>query len=292
MARRALLIVNTQSRGGEAARDAARDALVRRGIEPLHRESETREALSPLIVEHAGSVDMILVAGGDGTINAAAAGVLKSGRPLGIIPAGTANDLARTLGVPADIEQAADVIAGGRLRKIDVGLVNDVPFFNVASIGLSVELTHELTSEVKRRWGKLGYAVAAMRALSKARPFRARIVGADQRVRVFTLQIAVGNGVYYGGGSKIEETAEIDAGELDLYSLEFAKAWRVVLMLRALRYGVHGSWKEVRSMKGQSFEIRTRRPRPVNADGEIVTETPARFSQLRGAVEVFVPAEG
>lgn len=292
MDRRALLIVNTKSRSGGEALGLTRDALARRGVEPIHRESDSRETLSPLIVEHAGSVDMIVVAGGDGTINAAARGVLESGKPLGIIPVGTANDLARTLGVPADIEQAADVIAGGRLRRIDVGLVNDVPFFNVASIGLSVELTRELTSEVKRRWGKLGYAVAAARALSKARPFRASIVGADQRVRVFTLQIAVGNGVYYGGGSKIEETAEIDAGELDLYSLEFAKAWRVVLMLRALRSGVHGSWKEVRAMKGEAFEIRTRRPRPVNADGEIVTETPARFSQLRGAVEAFVPAQG
>ena len=77
---------------------------------------------------------------------------------------GTANDLARTLGIPDDLEAAADVILAGHRRRIDLGTVNGQPFFNVASIGLSAELAQPFGG-MKRRWGRPGYALAALRAL-------------------------------------------------------------------------------------------------------------------------------
>ena len=215
---------------------------------------------------------------------------MQVGRPLGILPTGTANDLARTLGIPADIEAAARIIAQGHTRRIDLGFVNDHPFFNVASIGLSAELAQTLTGEVKRRFGKLGYAVAAIRVLARARPFRAEIVSKTGSARVLTLQIAVGNGRFYGGGNVVERDAAIDDRQLDLYSLELRRAWKLALMARSFRSGEHGAWDEVRAIRAQAFEIRTRRPRSVNADGEIVTRTPARFTIRPGAVTVFAPS--
>lgn len=291
MTRRALLIVNSNSRSGAEALEVATAGLRGRGIEPLHRESKDREGLPPLIVEHAGAVDMVAVAGGDGTLNAALPGLLQTRLPLAVLPAGTANDFARTLGIPASLDEAIAAAADGVTRRVDVGLVNDTPFLNVASMGLSVDLARELSGDLKKRFGKLGYAIAAARTLSKAKPFRARIVAGGRTVKALTLQIAVGNGKFYGGGNQVDEAAVIDDGQLDLYSLEFTRAWRLVFMLKAMRFGQHRALQEIRNMHGAEFEVRTRRPRPVNADGEIVTETPARFRIVAGALEVFVPRD-
>ena len=289
MPRRALLIVNAQSRNGESQLETAVERLEAHGIAPVHLECGRREDLSPLIVENANDVDCAIVGGGDGTLNAAAFGVIEAGLPLGILPLGTANDLARTLDIPSDLDGAAKVIAEGRTRNIDLGIVNGQPFFNVASIGLSAELAQQLTTEIKRRFGRLGYGLVAMKVLVQARPFRATIVSETETARVRTLQIAVGNGRFYGGGNAVEKDAAIDDQNLDLYSLELERAWKLALMARSFRYGEHGAWSEVRAIRAKEFDIRTRRPRPVNADGEIVTQTPAHFSIKPRAVRVFAP---
>ena len=101
-------------------------------------------------------------------------------------------------------------------------------------------------------------------------------------MRVRTLQIAVGNGRFYGGGNAVEKDAAIDDQHLDLYSLELDRAWKLALMARSFRYGEHGAWDEVRAVRAKEFDIRTRKPRPVNADGEIVTQTPGPFLDQAG----------
>jgi diacylglycerol kinase (ATP) len=288
--RRALLIVNAKSRRGGANLRQAEEALRNHGVEPVHRECDSREAISRIIVEYGPGMDLVAVGGGDGTMNAAAEGLIETGLPLGVLPLGTANDLARTLGIPIDLGKAAGIIAAGRTRPIDLGMVNDHPFFNVASLGLSVDLARRLTGDVKRRYGRFGYAVAAVSALAQAQPFRATIVSREASVRVATLQIAVGNGRYYGGGNAVEKTAAIDDHHLDLYSLELRRAWKLALMARSFRYGEHGAWDEVRAIRSTEFDVITRRPRSVNADGEIVTKTPARFRVMPAAITVFAPA--
>ncbi len=127
-----------------------------------------------------------IIAGGDGTLNAAASGLLKSGLPLGIVPGGTANDLARTLAIPNDVDGALDIIARREERRIDLGRVNDQLFFNVASIGLSVELARAMSSETKRRFGRLSYSLAALRVITRARPFSALIISEGEKARVKT----------------------------------------------------------------------------------------------------------
>ena len=289
MPRRALLIVNGNSREGKAAQSKVIDGLRLLGIDPVHKECSSQEKLAALIADEGANAEIIIVGGGDGTLNSAAAGVVKVKRPLGIIPLGTANDLARTLGIPSDVDSALRVIAAGKTRSIDIGLANDQMYFNVASVGLSAELALALTTESKRRFGKLSYALAAARVLVRARPFRAEISSGGRKIRSLTLQVAVGNGRYYGGGNVVEKTAKIDDETLRLYSLEFLQAWRIALMFRSFRSGEHGALKEVLMLRGDKFEIRTRHPRPVNADGEIVTQTPAAFRVLPKALDVMVP---
>ena len=236
-----------------------------------------------------GAVDLVVVGGGDGTINAAARGVIDTGLPLGVLPLGTANDLARTLGLPMALDGAVAVIAAGRTRRIDLGEVNGHPYFNVASLGFGVDLTHALTADAKRRWGPLGYAVAGFRVLRRLRPFHVDIEIGGERHASRTVHLAVGNGRHYGGGMTVSHDASIDDGRLDVYSLEFASAWRLLMALPALRSGRTRDWTDIRTLAGQEIRVTTHRERSVNADGEIVTRTPATFRVLHEAIAVFAP---
>lgn len=290
MDRRALILANPHSRSAGVGVDAAVAELHKAGIDVLRPAWREDQSLATAIGRYGARVDLVVIAGGDGSLNAAAPALMESGLPLGILPGGTANDLARTLGLPLDMVGAARVIAAGRIKAIDVGDVNGKPFFNVASLGMSAKLADRLSRETKRRWGRLAYALTAIEVLIEARRFGAVIRSDDgQEMTVRSLQIAVGNGRHYGGGMIVEETAEINDGRLDLYSLEFRDVWRLPFMALAFRQGRHGLRDEVRTMSGVRFEIRTRRPMPVNADGEIVTETPAIFSVRSGAIQVFAP---
>jgi YegS/Rv2252/BmrU family lipid kinase len=284
---RALLLANPKSRSGGDA-DTVSALLRAAGLDPVCPALDG-QGTAELIRAHASAVDRVVLAGGDGTMNAAAPALLETGLPFAIIPMGTGNDLARTLGIPEDPALAARVAAEGRLRAIDVGLANDVPFFNVASVGFGVELTRALTGDAKRRWGKLGYAVAGVRVLARMRPFRAVIRCGDEVVRSRTVHVAVGNGRHYGGGMTVSERTEIDDGKLDVFSLEVGGVWGLLRLLPALRRGDHGRWQEVLTGEGHEIEIRTRRRRSVNTDGEITTRTPVLFRVLHGAVRVFVP---
>ncbi|HEV7344374.1 MAG TPA: lipid kinase [Devosia sp.] len=290
--RRALMLVNPNSRRGSAALEPVLDRLQAGGIDATMERFDTPDEVSADIARRRHEADLVIVCGGDGTVNAAAKGILETGLPMGIMPMGTANDLARTLGISEDLTKAVDVIVAGHTSRVDLGEVNGHPFFNVASLGLSVDLAKGLTPEAKRRWGKLGYSLAALKVLLRAKPFRAEIISDAGRVKVKTLQIAVGNGVHYGGGTVIHSDATIEDGHLDLYSLELKNVWKFGLMLGAFRRGEHGAWDEVRTAKSTEFDIRTKEPMPINTDGDLVTETPAHFVIRPKAVTVFSPASG
>ncbi|MGK9169474.1 lipid kinase [Inquilinus limosus] len=288
IARRALFLVNPKASRAETGLDAVIRTLTEGGVEPvrpLHDDVDT------LIRRHAAAVDCVIIGGGDGTLNHAARALMDTGLPLGILPLGTANDLARTLELPADPAAAAQVIVDGRLRSIDLGEVNGRPFFNVASLGLGVELARALDAETKKRWGRFGYGLAALRLVRRLERFSAEIRSDDGRViRGKTIQIAVGNGRFYGGGMTIATEAAPDDGLLDVYSIEVDHWMWLALMYPSFRAGRHGRWDEVHAFRCREVEIRTRRPRDINTDGEVTTRTPARFRVLPKAVRVYTPA--
>lgn len=284
----ALLLVNSASRSGADGATAALDALRAGGVEMI--VPEQGEDYSDAIRARRDLCDFVVVGGGDGSMNAAASGLIETRLPLGLLPLGTGNDLARTLGLPLDPVEAAQVILAGLTRAIDVGEVNGRPFFNVASLGLSVEVARRLDPEIKRRFGRFGYVVAAARTLASAAPFRVAIDAGAGVKRARTYQVAVGNGRFYGGGNEVHHEAEIDDGLLHLYSLEMRSMWKLFALGPFFRRGRHHFFEEVRSLEGDRFEIRTARPRPINADGEILAQTPATFTVRRAAVRVFAPA--
>ncbi len=288
--RRALLVANPGSRRGTAALSPVESIFAERGIELVPIDTADRETLTDRLCERAAGADLIVAVGGDGTANSVAAATCRTGLPLGLIPAGTANDLARTLGLPLDATEAAHVIAAGRLKTIDLGDVNGTFFFNVASLGLSVKLADKLSGVSKKRWGRLGYLWALLRALAEARPFHAAITGEDgHTILVKTLQIAVGNGRHYGGGMIVEQDANISDGQLDLYSLEFKAVWKLLTIAGSFPAGRHGLSPEVRTLRGRRFEIATRRARPINIDGEVLGTTPAIFTVHPAAIRMIVP---
>jgi YegS/Rv2252/BmrU family lipid kinase len=211
----------------------------------------------------------------------------ETGLPLGILPLGTANDLARTLKIPFDIEEAAEIIVQGRLHAIDLGIVNGHYFFNIANIGLGVKVKKNLSYEMKQHWGILSYVRGLLKAIKTYRPFRAEIVCDGRAHRVASIQIAVGNGRHYGGGMTVSEEAQIDDGLC--FSVKPSSLWEILKSALAFRSGHFKPHHPVDLDQGSTIEIRTSRRMTVSADGELVTHTPARFSIRKAAVRVFVP---
>jgi YegS/Rv2252/BmrU family lipid kinase len=286
--RAALVLINQGSRQGDADLRPALDLLRQAGLEVVEVSSDDHRRLQQAIAEHRDVVDRVVVGGGDGTLNALADALIETRLPLGVLPLGTANDLARTLDLPGDLAAAAAVIAEGRTRQIDLGCINGKHFFNVASLGLSTQVARELTRETKRRWGVLGYPLALWRAVHRRRSFRAEIRCDQERRRLHSIQIWIGNGRHFGGGMTIAENARIDDGMLDLVSLAPRGFWQLILSSPQLLSGHHHD-QRLRHWRGTEIEIRTRRPMPINTDGEVTTQTPAHVRIVPKAISVYVP---
>ncbi|MGJ3253214.1 MAG: lipid kinase [Elainellaceae cyanobacterium] len=286
---RALVLINPHARQGGKNVSEAIAYLRSFGLDLIQPSIDQSQDFSQLICDYRDQVDLVIVGGGDGTLNSAVEGLIDTQLPLGILPLGTANDLTRTLGIPTSLFDACEAIATGTPHRIDLGWVNGKHFFNVASVGLSVKITQQLSREAKRRWGVLAYATTAFQVIVKNRPFRAEIRLPGQSFRIRTVQIAVGNGRYYGGGMTVAHDATIDDQRLDLYSLEIEHWWQFITLIPALWIGRFHEWLGVRTLEAQEIEIHTRSPHLVNTDGEITTQTPAHFRLVPHAIAVIVP---
>ncbi|WP_181298497.1 lipid kinase [Pseudomonas sp. Q2-TVG4-2] len=286
--RRALLVINRHARNGSGLIDDVLDTLREGGIE-LVRPSNPDAPVAEQIAQSADGCDLVIIGGGDGTLNAAAPALIMAGLPVGILPLGTANDLAKTLGIPPNPVAAALLIVSGTPHPMDVGVVNGHIFLNVASIGFSSELARQLSAEAKKKWGRLGYAITAFRLLRRLRRFVLYIEHDGERMMVKTIQASVGNGRYYGGGMTVEQTATADDGHLDFYSLEIRRWWKLLLLFPRLRRGTHGATRDVRAFRTTAITLSTRKPMPINTDGELTTHTPAEFSIKPKALSVYSP---
>ncbi|HKW45762.1 MAG TPA: lipid kinase [Candidatus Eremiobacteraceae bacterium] len=289
-ARRALVLLNEKARSVAPNVQRTLEALQSRGFHIVRSKIPKRAEIAQLIKRHLDSVDLVIVGGGDGTLNCVLQGIIGSGLPLGLLPLGTANDLAKTLGIPHDLQEACDVIAQGHSRLIDVGRVNDAYFFNEASIGLSVALCRALTGDAKARFGVLALLYNAIVLLVKMRRFRARVrADGDKEFDVRTVQLTLGNSRNFGGFIATDD-AEIDDRLLDFYSVGFEHGWSYFDAFRTLLQRRYDEARSVHTMHGKRFEVWTHRHKHIEADGEIVSKTPAVFEVVPRAVSVFVPA--
>ena len=283
--------MNPCARDGAEKSDRAAGLLRDLGLDLVVEPTDDPSRFPELIGRHLGTIDRVVVGGGDGTLNAAVQVLVRASLPLGIIPLGTANNLARTLGIPFDLEAACAVSAGGSRRRIDLGWVNERYFCTTASLGLSVQITEELSPGAKRLWGPIAYVLTAFRVIRRAHPIHAVIEWESGTRHSRTVQIVVGNGRYYGAALAVAEDAAIDDARLDLYSLEVGHWWELLKLAPSLKRGTHGTRREVQALRATAFVVRTRKRVPIDLDGELGAETPARFRVVPRALEVLVPAK-
>jgi YegS/Rv2252/BmrU family lipid kinase len=272
---RVSLVVNPRSRRGRQLGSAVRDELRKRGV--------------VIVAAHDAPVDAIVVAGGDGTVVRCIARAIHLDVPMGVVPLGTFNDLARTLNIPTDVGAACEVIAAGGTRRIDVARVNGFHYVNEASIGLSSRITRLRKSWDKQRLGLGRILVSALRGLRYVRPFTAQISCDGASLRLQTIQITVANSHHFGRIITVEDAA-IDDGQLDCYAVEgegFVPALSLIAALLRRRRPRTGA---IRTFRSAAFRIVTRRRHRVTADGEPAGKTPALFEVLPGALRIFVPA--
>ena len=296
---RAALIVNTRSRSGEQTFFEALDRLEELGVtlgatyairDPVRLPETVREVL------HEGSeYRLLILGGGDGSVSSVVDFLAHHDVILGLLPLGTANDFARTLGIPADVEKACEAIAGGKIVDVDLGLAGDNYYVNVASVGLSVGVTQALSPQLKRRIGALAYPTAAIRAFLGHEPFSARLTfpdGDHDPVEYERLvQVAVGNGRFYGGGMVVAPQSGIDDRSLDIYAIEMGRHRDLLGVARYLKSGDFIRNDSVGHFRTERVRLETEPELPVNVDGEVVTRTPQSFSVAHNALKVLVPLE-
>lgn len=282
-----LLLVNPNARSGDVDRGALVEGLKSLGpvIDP---DCSAPQSMQRAISEHAGSVHQVVIGGGDGTLNAALAAVLSSGLPLGVLPCGTANDFARSLGI-TDLSQAVDVILAQRTRDVDVGVVNDNYFLNAVGIGLGPKINRDLDAETKARFGVIGYLLRALRNFREYRGMHAVIECDGQAASVRSIQITIGNGIHYGGGMTISRDASLDDGLLRVLSIHPQGFLSLLTYGPAIRYGDIDDDENLQTFAGRLVVVRTRRKMQVTADGEPLTTTPAECRSMRRALHVFAP---
>lgn len=289
MPQRVLLAVNPHARRGHDARDRAEASLRKAGHTVTVIECERDTAcFTAAIGRHRGAIDVAAIGGGDGTLISALAGVREAGVPLLILPLGTINELARTLAIPFDVEAACALLDAGTQKPIDVGSVNGHLFFNEASIGLSTHVAAEQTEEVKSRYGMLAIPIATLRSLGSMRPYRLDVETEHGMRRFRTVQLTVANSYRFGGVVENVE-ARLDDGLLDLYSIDVRHWWDAFAIIVAVALRRFPKAHCVTDLRGRRFVVSSRHRHRVFADGEHATHTPAEFTILPAAIQVFVP---
>ena len=292
----AALLVNTAARSGaEVFATAVQTFLALDYPLVLARAVEDPAALPGLVDEvTAAGADVVVLAGGDGTVSGVAGRLAAAGATLGLLPAGTANDLARTLGIPTELVAACEVVAGGVVRAVDLGLAGERPYLNVASVGLAAGVTEALTPELKRRAGALAYPLAAARAYLDHAPFSACLefpAGDHEPVELDDLlQVAVGNGRYYGGGNVVAPGAGIADQRLDVYAVPRGTALQRLQVAREFSTGTFTQQTHVLHVVTGTVRLSTDPVLPLNLDGELSGTTPLTFRVAERALRVLVPA--
>jgi len=230
-----------------------------------------------LIASQSTDVDQMVIAGGDGSIHQAVNGLLSISperRPaLGILPVGTANDLAYALHLPKSIPEACKVIAKGTAFEIDTGKVNDRYFINVASAGLLTDVSQKVDTRVKNTLGQLAYFLKGLETLPSFRPFRVEFEHDGKRYTEEVVLFMAANGLSVGGIRKLVPKASLTDGKLDILMVPSA-GWpeTIRLLLNVLR-GEKADGEKVKKFLSAELMVHTDRPIVSDLDGECGPES-------------------
>ena len=272
--RRAALIVNTKSRKGQAAfRDACRllgaagiELVIRKAVkDPAHLPDEVRKAV-------VAGVPMVIVGGGDGSISSSIDHVVGKDIVFALLPLGTANSFARTLGIPLNVEGAVRAITTGRVKRIDLGMIGTDYFANCAAIGLSPLIAKSVPHGLKKWLGRPGYLAWAALQMARFKPFRLAIRHRGEVETLDALEVRIANGRFHRGTELVD--TEVDDGEIVIQAI----AGRLRLkLLWSWGLGLIGPDQvrgTVREFRGREFGIATDPPLPISIDGEVLATTP------------------
>ena len=284
------LLVNPASAGGKTLKllPQVEQALDARRIEfrvqrTYNLEHGIEQALGAIEL---GEVPVVM--SGDGLIGAVGGAMAGAETPLGIIPGGRGNDLARVLGIPDEPAGAVEVLVTGHARRIDVGEANGKRFLGIVSVGFDSQ-ANQLANETHFLRGNLVYAYAALRTLLSWKPARFTVRVDDERVRFTGYSVSVANNRAFGGGMYIAPNAELDDGEFDIVTVGEVGKLRFVGNLPKVFKGTHVEEDEVHVFRAPHLELTASQPFPVYADGEHLTDLPASLRILPKALSVLAP---
>ena len=281
--KQALFLYNPQSGTGRIERKVTDivDVFQRNGyrLEPLRIDFTQ----NPFVGRE--EIDLVVVAGGDGTVNFILNRMKEKelNIPIGVIPAGTANDFAGAIGMSKDPLKAAEQIATGEIIRVDCGKVNDIYFVNIFSFGLFTTTSQRTPDEQKHRWGKLAYIAEGIKELRRMRKIPLEIRADGEHFSLDTLIALIFNGET-AGGFRLARRSSIQDGHFECLLLEkrnFLHAcWTMV------RYLLGGDPKAIRHLHVRSLEIHSTVNELTDVDGQRGAEFPLSVRCLEGALRI------
>jgi len=280
--------------GKVAGNDALRTALVRqRATGHSIKVRATREkGDARRFAAEAGKADLLIAAGGDGTLNEVVHGLMdlsKVARPvLGVVPLGTANDFATGCGIPRDPGEALALCMEGQAVSVDIGKANEHWFLNVASVGFGAAVTATTPPELKRLLGHVAYTVMGAILAMNVHHYHGRLTLPHREIIGSGPVAIVGNGRQTGGGVQVAPRARIDDGLLDVLVVRQIPATALLTAARELQE-LSPDGEYISYSQTPWVEVYPEEPIPVNLDGEPVRFSSARYEAVPGAIRLVVP---
>jgi YegS/Rv2252/BmrU family lipid kinase len=286
----AVLIGQSRSRHGERDLIRAAGELRSRGftIDASHLETGHKALRKRVRGMARSGAELVVVCGGDGSQTAAVSALAHTKTVLGVVPSGTGNSFATSLGI-ASADAAFDVIAGGRIARVDVGVVNGRRFANFATIGLAAEIGNQTPRWLKKLVGPLAYGFASVEPIVRQRPFDATVRWKKNRLKIRTRQIIVVSGRDYGHTPLTPESS-LTSGRLSFFARDRTGTLDVLATYAAFLANAQSELPGTHVFQAPRIKITTSRPVRVAVDGSDVCRTPVEFKIDREALRVMVPA--
>lgn len=258
----------------------------------IHRTSKPEDFYDLFTMKDLSDAKAILVAGGDGSVNMTINAMIQHGIdcPIGVIPAGTANDFARHLGIPDNFAEAVMALAEMQVKELDIGEVNTLHFANVCSGGLLVDISQHIDIELKNRYGKLAYYMKGIQELAnfKKIPFRIRY---DEKVIEEDLFLfLVLNGSSAGGFNKLGANASMQDGMFDFIGIRAFKVNELPVLFTKIMTGDHLYDKNILYFQSDNIQIESLATEeiPSDVDGEVGPSYPLHIKMHHNRMKFII----
>ena len=290
--KQAILIVNTASRNGSNSFEDAHDKLISAGVDLIDALAVNDPDDLPRKVRTAvDKAPMVIVGGGDGTLSEVVDHFLGTGCVFALLPLGTANSFARSLGIPLDIGGAVDVVANGEARQIDLAAIDGDYFLNNAALGLAPKVAESVPHGIKRYLGRAGYLLWAGWSAANFRAFRLILDDGRAVHRLWATEARIANGRFHGGVELIE-SAQLESGDIVVQAVEGHSLLKLGWSYAASILKHPSRHQTVREFRGKRLRVDTRPRMRVSIDGELGPETPFEVAVAPRAISVAAPRTG